>query len=191
MSEGAMEGPQKLGPREKAIQYIQARDAERRKTIKLGGVRGTPESEVEIAAAAAYERVLDKLGDNGVKRALEGLRPVAYDLARTYRYTAKFADMAVTGALLFNPDWIPGLNRILPRRPAGETTLTSVFTSEGWRRPAALAAGVVGMVKLRPIEWAAKTAVNVAGVVIAEEAGFVNKVVDNIIGVKQPEAKPA
>lgn len=190
MTEGMMEVPAS-DPRAKAIAYIQERDARRAERIKVGGFRKVDEGDVEVEAATAYERVIGRFGENGAKRALEGLRPVAYDAARLYRYTAKFADMFVTGALLFNPNWIPALNRRLPQVPSGETTFSSIFTREGWRRPAVITAGVIGMVKFRPIEWAAATAVKVSGVVAAETAGLVNKTVDNILGVKKPESVPA
>lgn len=177
MSEG-MEGQPVINARDKAIQYIQERDAQRTKRIRLGGIRnGIAPEEVEIAAATAYEKVIDKLGDNGVRRVLEEMRPVAYDAARIYRYGAKHADMFVTGALLFNPDLIPVVGSRLPRR-------TGALVD---RRMMVLGAGVVGMLKFRPIEWAAVTAAKVGGVVTSEYAGMVNKVVDKIIGVKPPE----
>lgn len=211
MSEN-MEGQPIINARDKAIQYIQERDAQRTKRIRLGGIRnGVAPEEVEIAAATAYEKVIDKLGDNGVRRALEEMRPVAYDAARIYRYAAKNADMFVTGALLFAPAVIPALDARLNRvsgltdaRAARAASVAATPRTGRWlgalpiredygvvgahaRKAGLLGAGVVGMVKFRPIEWAATTAAKVGGVVTSEYAGMVNKVVDKIIGVKQPE----
>jgi len=173
MSEQAM-SPEMGSPRERAVAYLEMRQGARRGTGREKNIK-TPiipdkvrRPEPLVITVTEYEKMMDKIGEmgyEGAEKALQELRPSAYEAARLTQMGAKFADTVLTiGAIL------------VPR-----TILGKAFGFWATRR-------------FRPIESAIALGAKAQGALASSEMGapIVNMILRGGERVqKAPEPKPA
>ncbi len=167
----------------RAIRYIDYRDKTRfgkgDKITKLEGHISSaipiPKGRwkaVEVAAVTGYEKTYDRLNDNMAKRAMDGLRPFAYDVARVWRYAAGAGEL-VLGSLFATKS--PLIEAIAP--DGGPLRQTAI--------------GIVGLgttVIFRPVELVAQGIGAGAGFIGAEVAAPIANLI--LGGGKPIEAPP-
>ncbi|HLD25284.1 MAG TPA: hypothetical protein VJB96_05200 [Patescibacteria group bacterium] len=180
-------------PKDRAIAYLEARQhgkvvGKRTKDIKAPVVpEKVRRKDPLVDTVTAYEKVIDRLGEKGyegLQQKFEGLRSFAYDAAQVVQWGARAADFAITAAVLFAPVLYP---RVLRRSSAfgGPWPVTGArFTiGEFLTRPRHLlvrGAGVYGMMRFRPLEWATAQVAKIGGAVVSSDA--VAPIVNNILG---------
>lgn len=185
MAEQSQMGEIGRSPKDTALSYIKYHDVAKasgkvgkmdKDQIPLGPPHGVWR-ESEISAATAYERVIAKLDDNAVRRAMEDLRPLAYDMARVYRYAALIGEVGLGGKLLFHDFSYPS--------GAGVMEKIGVHAIELGKGVAG--AGLVAL--FRPVEWGAARLADVGGLITAEA---VAPIVNNLLkGGQNPSEIPA
>lgn len=190
MSEQSMDAEAMQSPKDRAIAYIQYRDATRfgkdKKIVgkgqKIGSALPIPRGEwrgMEVDLVKNYESVIDRLDDNAARRAMEGLRPFAYDTARVLRWGAGLGELVVGWKFLFTEKFIE--NSKLPNKLKSSGVGKFLDTGFG---------GIVGAgatAIFRPVELAGSAAGHVLGFVGREVYA---PIANAILGGGKPKEMP-
>lgn len=179
MSEQPISEEMAQSAKDRAISYIQYRDATRfgkdkkvmGKGQKIGSELPIPKGSwkgSEVDMVTAYEGTIGKMNDHIAKRALEGLRPAFYDVARVARWLTLSADFVI-GGMLFPK---------IMDKVASKSTIG---------RLAGKAAGVIGTVVFRPAELALSGVAKVTGFIGREISA---PIANAILGGGRPKELP-
>lgn len=177
-------------PKDRAVAYLTLRQGKKlsdmargEKGIKTGIIPAIPEvrrTDPLVKSVTEYEKTVDSMeakGLVGAQKALEGLRPVAYDALRLMQWTARTADWLITAAMFVPDSWLKFV------KVGGGKTLMDSWLGKMRGKPwsfSAEAVTVAGMLRFRPLEWAGSKVVQLGGAIASSDA--VAPIVNNILG---------